>query len=169
MCYILFWKRYSASLVIWTPTFMVDIGSVQISEFVEISETCRKVHNSYCDDASSKNRFLLQYWLAHGNKHRFSPIFNRFCFHVGCQSILWELLKFVRWSPSVALYIGCICSYELANIQLLFSSEYLFGSQRCFDDWKAPFCKILQSHNHVAFVNMGMACEILRLDNWGVG
>ena len=81
-------------------------------------------------------------------------------------SLFFEILcNYSQSSTSAALCMGGICSYELANIQLLFGSEYLFGSQHCFDDWKAPFCKILQLHDHVAFVNMGMDCEILCSDS----
>ena len=41
-------------------------------------------------------------------------------------------------STSIALQIGSICSHEVANTQLLFNNQYIFGTLHCFDDWKTP-------------------------------
>ena len=101
----------SASSVTPTPlnSFMVDIASIQISEFVEISEIDLKTDS---------------YLIAHGNKHCFSSILNRLCF----MSVnFWNSCDYSRSSTFVALWIGCICSHEVANIRLLFGSQYLFA------------------------------------------
>ena len=58
-----------------------------------------------------------------------------------------NLSSFCNYSQSptsVVLHIGCICSHELANIQLLFNNQHIFGTLDCLDYWKTPFCKISQ-------------------------
>ena len=53
LCTVREFTTYSTSSVIWTPLFLVNLGSVQISEFVRISDIRPKI-NAYYDDASFK-------------------------------------------------------------------------------------------------------------------
>ena len=73
------------------------------------------------------------------------PVFKHL-FPMPMSDIFFEnLCDCSRSSTSIALRIGSICSHELANVQLLFNNQYIFGTPCYFDDWKTAFCKISQS------------------------
>ena len=86
---------------------------------------------------------------------------------------LWGFCDCSQSSTSVVLHIGSIGSQELANVQLLFDNQYIFGTPRCF--WRLKNT-ILQdfaiAKTHVALVMwvwlVKFCIRIIEVsDNWG--
>ena len=78
-----------------------------------------------------------------------------------------NLLRFCDYrqsSTSIALHIGFICSHEFGYIQLLFDNTFSALRVALTID-KTILKDFATVTTHVAFANVGVACEILRSDN----
>ena len=175
----IFWKykyyahEYSVSSLIRTPLFMVDVGSVQINEFVQTSEIIKNFsqHHSYHDGASFKT----------GNKHGFLTLLSKpniqlalathqvsitlfsSCIFGHFFENLSSLCNYSRTSTLVVLRTGCICSLWAA-----FSSIISIFSVISIVLMMHHFARFCNCYDPCGFCKYGFGFWILHSDHWGV-